>query len=77
VIRSIDDSLPLPDSFDSKRSSILREPLAGQMARVRFDPGAEPPVLNSAVQVHMYDADLVDRFARAGGRFFGLNRPAP
>jgi len=73
VTGTIDEILPLSDSFDSKRSSILREPLAGQVARIRLDPGVESPALNSTVQVHMYYANLVDRFARAITRFLRLD----
>ena len=36
---TISEILPISDQLESRRSSILREPSAGQIGRIRFDPG--------------------------------------
>jgi hypothetical protein len=43
------------------------------MARIRFDPGASPPALNSTVYVHMHYTDVSARAAEAFVRLFGLD----
>ena len=71
---TIGEILPISDIFEARRSSILREPQTGQVARIRLDPGVQPPALNSTVQVHMYYTDLADRIARAVIHFLNLDR---
>ncbi|NBJ13110.1 HlyD family secretion protein [Microvirga arsenatis] len=73
ALGTIDEVLPISDTFDTHRGSILREPPAGQVARVRLDPGVQAPALNSRVYVHMYYTSLTDRLARAIVRILGLD----
>lgn len=70
---TISEILPISDQLESRRSSILREPSAGQIGRIRFDPGAVPPTLNATVHVHMYYSEFTDRIAWGLVRLFNLN----
>ena len=45
---------------------------ATQIARIRFDPDALPPPLNSTVYVHMHYTDFSARVADVLVRLFGL-----
>lgn len=70
---TITEILPISDTFDAARSSILREPQTGQIARIRLDAGAQPPALNSTVTIHMYYTGLADSIARNVVGLFGLD----
>lgn len=70
---TITEILPISETFEPGRNSILREPQTGQIARVRLDADAHPPALNATVSVHMYYTGLADSIARAVVRFLGLN----
>jgi len=70
---TISEILPISDQLESRRSSILREPSAGQIGRIRFDPGVVPPTLNATVHVHMFYSEFTDRIAWALVRLFNLN----
>ena len=63
VLGTIDEILPISDTFESRRSSILRDPQRGQVARIRLDPDVQPPALNATVGVYMYYTDIASRIA--------------
>ncbi|MEE1612934.1 HlyD family secretion protein [Microvirga sp. CF3016] len=73
VLGTIVEILPISDTFEGRRSSILREPQRGQVARVRLDPGVQPPALNATVHVYMYYSDIAGRVAEAFVRIFDLD----
>ncbi len=56
--------LPVSDVYAGARFLSERERTATQIARIRFDPGAQPPALNSTVYVHMHYTDFSARVAR-------------
>ena len=58
---TISQILPVSEVYGGARGSVLRERVATQVARIRFDPDTEPPALGSTVHVHMYYSDLVGR----------------
>ncbi|MBB4038759.1 multidrug efflux pump subunit AcrA (membrane-fusion protein) [Microvirga flocculans] len=70
----IAEILPISDTIESGRGSILRDPQTGQVARIRLDPGVQGPALNASVHVHMYYTDIADRIAGAVIRLFRLER---
>jgi multidrug resistance efflux pump len=70
---TISEILPISDQLESRRSSILREPSAGQIGRIRFDPGVLPPTLNATVHVHMFYSEFTDHIAWALVRLFNFN----
>jgi len=51
----------------------MRDRPATQIARIRFNPGASPPPLNSTVNVHMHYSHLSAGIADVLVRLFGLN----
>jgi biotin carboxyl carrier protein len=65
VSGTITTILPISDTLDANRSSIMRDPQRGQIARIHFDPGAQVPVMNSTVSIHMYYTWLADSIARS------------
>lgn len=73
ALGTISEILPISDAFEGRRSSILREPQRGQVARIRLDPDVHPPALNATVQIYMYYTDLAGRIAEAFVRFFDLD----
>ena len=46
---------------------------ATQIARIRFDPDASPPPLNSTVHVHMHYTEFSARVANGLVRLFGFH----
>jgi multidrug efflux pump subunit AcrA (membrane-fusion protein) len=72
VLGTVSEILPISDAFEGRRSSILREPQRGQIARVRLDPDVEIPALNATVRVYMYYTDFASRIAEAFIRVFDL-----
>jgi hypothetical protein len=68
----IDEILPISGAFDAKRTSTLREPPGGQVARIRLEPGARPPSLNGTVVVHMYYLEAVGQVAGRVAALLGL-----
>lgn len=73
ALGTIGEILPISDTFEGRRSTILREPQRGQIARIRLDPGVPSPTLNATVQVYMYYTDLAGSIAEAFVRFFDLD----
>ncbi|WP_201860790.1 HlyD family secretion protein [Microvirga soli] len=73
VLGTISEILPISDTFESRRSSILREPQRGQVARIRLDPDVSPPALNSTVNVYMYYTNVASRIAEALIHMFELS----
>lgn len=71
---TISELLPLSEAFDARRSSILSEPLSGQVARIRLEPGSEPPVLNATVEVRMYYSETIRELAEGLARLVGVER---
>jgi hypothetical protein len=55
---TITEILPLSDIYGGAQSSVVRAPIATQIARVRFDANVAPPALKSTVDVHMYYTDF-------------------
>ena len=53
------------------RQLLARDRPATQIARIRFDPDASPPPLNSTVDVHMHYTGLSARIADGSGPFLG------
>lgn len=61
VLGTISEILPISDTIEDRRSSILRQ--RGQVARIRLDSDVHPPALNATVQVYMYYTDIASRVA--------------
>ncbi|MGO4678100.1 HlyD family efflux transporter periplasmic adaptor subunit [Bosea sp. 2YAB26] len=61
---TLTEVLPISDQLDARRGSVFRQPDSGQIGRVRFDAGVQPPTLNSTVSVHMYYSEFTDSIAR-------------
>jgi HlyD family secretion protein len=55
--------LPVSGVFAGTQQLVARERPATQIARIRFDPDASPPPLNSTVYVHMHYTGLSARVA--------------
>jgi multidrug resistance efflux pump len=55
--------LPVSGVFAGAQQLVARERPATQIARIRFDPDASPPPLNSTVYVHMHYTGLSARVA--------------
>jgi biotin carboxyl carrier protein len=68
----IAEILPVSDVYAGAQPSFVRERQATQIARIRFDPGATPPALNSSVFVHMHYFQLSARIADGLVSLFGL-----
>ena len=64
--------LPVSGVYAGSPQLLTRDRPATQIARVRFDPDASPPPLNSTVDVRMHYADVSARVAKALVRLFGL-----
>lgn len=64
--------LPVSGVFGGTQLLLARDRPAMQIARVRFDPDASPPPLNSTVYVHMHYTNLSARIADGLVRLFGL-----
>lgn len=60
---SIAEILPLSDVYAGKAASLARDRPATQMARIRFQPGAVKPALNSTVTIRMHYTSLTGRLA--------------
>jgi hypothetical protein len=73
VLGTISEILPISDTFEVRRNSILREPQRGQVARIRLDADAQPPALNSSVNVYMYYTDIAGRIAEGFVHLFHLD----
>ena len=64
--------LPVSGVYAGSQQLLTRERPATQIARIRFDPDASPPPLNSTVDIRMHYADVSARVAKALVRLFGL-----
>jgi multidrug resistance efflux pump len=72
VLGTVSEILPISEAFEGRRSSILREPQRGQVARIRLDPDVDTPALNATVKVYMYYTDFASWIAGAFIRVFDL-----
>jgi HlyD family secretion protein len=64
--------LPVSGVYGGTQLPFARDRPATQIARVRFDPGASLPPLNSTVYVHMHYTNISARIADGLVRLFGL-----
>jgi HlyD family secretion protein len=64
--------LPVSGVYAGTQQLLARDRPATQIARIRFDPDASPPPLNSTVDVHMHYTALSARVANVLVRLFGL-----
>ncbi len=65
--------LPISSVYAGTTQQLLtRDRPATQIARIRFDPNAVPPALNSSVYVHMHYTEFSARIADGLVRLFGL-----
>ena len=71
-LEQIVEILPVSDVY-ARQQPLARERVATQIARIRFDPGTEPPPLNSTVYVHMHYTDFASRAAAGLVSLFGLH----
>jgi multidrug resistance efflux pump len=69
----IAEILPISDVYAGASTRFARERTATQIARIRFNPGTQPPALNSTVYVHMHYFDFTARVADVLVRLFGLS----
>jgi HlyD family secretion protein len=67
----ISQILPVSAVYPGSQQLLTRDRPATQIARIRFDPGALPPPLNSSVGVRMHYTELFARVANLLVRFFG------
>jgi HlyD family secretion protein len=67
----ISQILPVSAVYPGSQQLLTRDRPATQIARIRFDPGAVPPPLNSSVGVRMHYTELSARFANLLVRIFG------
>jgi biotin carboxyl carrier protein len=74
ITGEIEDILPISDWIDAKRTSVLKDPQSGQVARIRLDEGTKPLTLNATVAVHMYYLAATDRIARGVVDLLGLGK---
>jgi HlyD family secretion protein len=65
--------LPISAVYAGTQPMLARDRPATQIARIRFDPDALPPALNSTVYVHMHYTGLSARVADGLVRLFGLH----
>jgi len=63
--------LPVSGVYAGSQQLLARDRPATQIARIRFDPDASPPPLNSSVDVRMHYTELSARVANALVRLFG------
>jgi biotin carboxyl carrier protein len=68
----ITEILPVSEVYAGGQAVLARDRQATQIARIRFDPGATPPALNSTVFVHMHYSNLSMHIANGLIRLFGL-----
>lgn len=68
----IADILPLSDVYRGTQQPLGRDRASTQIARIRFNPDASPPPLNSTVSVHMHYTTLSGRLADGLSRLLGL-----
>jgi HlyD family secretion protein len=64
--------LPVSGVYAGTQQLLARDRPATQIARIRFDPDALPPPLNSTVDVRMHYTDLSARVANVLVRLLGL-----
>jgi multidrug resistance efflux pump len=72
----ITEILEVSDVYGGTKTSLSREQVATQIARVRFSLGTERPALNSTVYVHMHYTEVASRIAWLMSRMLGLDRDA-
>jgi multidrug resistance efflux pump len=65
--------LPVSAVYAGTQQLFARDRPATQIARIRLDPGAVPPALNSTVYIHMHYTGLSARVADGLVRLFGLH----
>jgi multidrug resistance efflux pump len=70
---TIAEILPLSEVYTANQTSLTHDRPSTQIARIRFDPGTEPPALNSTVYVHMFYADVTAHVAGALVSAFGVD----
>jgi len=70
---SIIDILPVSDIYAIQQPQFGRDRQATQIARIRFNEGAQVPPLNSTVYVHMYYTGLAAMTAEWLIRLLGLD----
>jgi multidrug resistance efflux pump len=68
----ISQILPVSAVYAGTQQLLTRDRPATQIARIRFDPGALPPPLNSTVDVRMHYTDFSARVAYVLVRLFGF-----
>ena len=68
----IADILPVSDVYRGTQQPLGRDRASTQIARIRFNPDASPPPLNSTVSVHMHYSALSGRLADGLSRLLGL-----
>ena len=68
----ISQILPVSSVYAGTQQLLTRDRPATQIARIRFDPSALPPPLNSTVDVRMHYTELSARIASVLVRLFGL-----
>jgi hypothetical protein len=64
--------LPVSAVYRGAQQPLGRDRPATQIARIRFDPDASPPPLNSTVDVRMHYTEFSARVADVLIRLFGL-----
>jgi HlyD family secretion protein len=64
--------LPVSGVYAGTQQALTRDRPATQIARIRFDPDASPPPLNSTVDVRMHYTEFSARVADVLIRLFGL-----
>lgn len=72
IFGTIAEILPVSGVYAGTQS-VMRERSATQLARIKFDAGAEPPALNSTVSVHMHYSKLSAGIAVGLVNFLGLD----
>jgi len=70
---TIAEILPVSDVYAGTSPGFAQR-TATQIARIRFDPGTQPPALNSTVYVHMHYTRFTARIADMLIRLFGLDQ---
>ena len=68
----ISEILPVSGVYAGTQRLLSRDRPATQIARIRFDPDASPPPLNTSVEVRMHYTELSARVADVLIRLFGL-----
>ena len=69
----ISQILPVSGVYAGSQQLLTRDRPATQIARIRFDPNALPPPLNSSVDVRMHYSELSARVAGVLVRLFGVH----